>query len=526
VEYEKKPDQTRIAGAAKISGKTDNGFSLGILNAFTLREKAQFTTTTNEDGSISVEPPTNYFVGRVKQDFSDGKTIIGAYGSAVNRFIRADYLSNRLHNSAYIGGLDFEHSWNERDWIVSGVISGSSVHGTPDAILKTQKSSARYYNRVDASYLSVDPNKTRLNGYAGELSFAKYGGEHWRGSATYSVVSPGYEVNDIGFENRADYHSANFSLMYRESSPAPEALRFYNLWLFTGKAWNFGGDKINDWYNTGWYIQFDNLWSFNTNINWWGREYDDRITRGGPVVRQPGGWNFNTNINSNESRKVSFNIGNFFRNNTSGEYNRNFWAGVAIRPATNIQLKISPQISFTKSTDQYVMTEHDHLASNTYENRYVFADINRTTLSTSFRLDWTFTPDISLQTYLRPFLSRGDYYNYKEFAKPYTYDFEVYGEDRGTIQKEEKTYTVDPDGNGPAPSFTFEEQDFNFKAIQTNAVFRWEYQPGSTLYLVWQQDRSQSTSHNDFRLNRDFNHLFEVKPTNVFLIKFSYWFGS
>ncbi len=520
------PDQTTIAGAAKVSGKTDGGLSLGVLNAFTLRENAQFRTTTNEDGRISVEPPANYFVGRMKQDLNEGRTIIGAYGSAVNRIIGEDYLENSLHNSAYIGGVDFEHSWNDREWILSGVVSGTSVNGTSEAILQTQRSSARYFNRVDADYLSVDPDKTSLNGYAGEFSFAKYGGEHWRGSLTYSTVSPGYEVNDIGFENRADYHSAHYSIMYRESSPDAEFLRLYNLWHFGGQSWNYGGDRINDWYNTGAFIEFKNLWSLNYNVNWWGNEFDDRVTRGGPLVRNPKGWNFNTNINSNQSKKISFNLGNFFRNDASGAYNRNFWSGITIRPATNIQLEVSPEISFSKSTGQYVTTVNDPLATDTFENRYVFADIDRTSLSTSFRLDWTFTPNLTLQTYVRPFISSGNYYNYKEFTEPSTYDFAVYGTDRGTIQRNDDTYTVDPDGDGPAGSFTFNEQDFNFKSIQTNAVFRWEYRPGSILYIVWQQDRSASTLHNNFRFSRDFNRLFDSQPTNVFLIKFSYWFGT
>jgi hypothetical protein len=525
-QYVDSPTQTNIASAAKISGKTDSGFSLGILNAFTLREKAQFRTTTDENGSISVEPPTNYFVGRAKQDLNEGRTTVGAYGSAVNRFIQADYLETSLHGSAYIGGFDFEHSWNDRDWILSGVISGSNVNGTSDAILQTQQSSARYYNRVDSDYLSVDPNKTSLNGYAGELSFARYGGEHWRGSLTYSVVSPGYEVNDIGFENRADYHSTNYGIIYFDSDPEPEFLRSYEVWTFGSKSWNYDGDRINNWYNTGTFIQFSNLWSFNMNLNTWGVEYSDRLTRGGPVVRMPKGWNFNTNINSNQSKKVSFNIGNFFRNNTSGEYNRNFWAGITIRPRTNIQLEISLQIGISKNTDQYVTTVSDPLATQTYENRYVFADIDQITYSTSFRIDWTFTPDITLQTYVRPFISSGDFYNYKEYIEPRTYNFAVYGDNRGTITRNEDTYTIDPDGAGPAQSFSFGEQDFNFKAIQTNAVFRWEYKPGSIFYIVWQQDRSASTLHNNFRIGRDINRLFDSRPTNVFLMKFSYWFGT
>lgn len=523
-EYSYYPDQTTIASAAKISGKTDGGFSLGILNAFTLREKAQFRTASNQDGKISVEPPTNYFVARVKQDFNDGSTIIGAYGSAVNRMIEVNYLENSLHKSAYIGGVDFEHSWNDRDWILSGVFSGTSVNGSTNAITQTQLSSARYYNRVDADYLSLDPNKTNLSGYAGELSIAKYGGEHWRGSLTYSVVSPGYEVNDIGFENRADYQATSYLISYQEQSP--NLFRFYELWAFAGHSWNFGGDLITNYYRTGGYFQFKNLWSFNytTGIN--GKSYLDRITRGGPVAERARDWNLNLNINSDQTKKVSFNVGTYQRTDVSGEYDHVFWTSIEMRPATFIQISLSPELNIQKDTDQYVRTVDDPLADQTYNHRYVFADIDQTTLSTSFRLDWTFSPSMSLQTYMRPFITSGDFYNYKEFTTPYEYEFDIYGKDRGTIQQNEDIYTVDPDGSGPAESFSFGDQDFNFKAIQTNAVFRWEYKPGSLLYLVWQQDRSGSTSHNDFHFGRDFNRIFDSKPTNVFLIKLSYWFGS
>lgn len=524
-EYVDVPNQTTIASAAKVSGKTDGGFSLGILNAFTLRENAQYRTTENEDGSISVEPPTNYFVGRVKQDLNEGRTVIGAYGSAVNRMIGAEYLENSLHNSAYISGLDFEHSWNDRDWILSGVISGSNVNGTSDAILKTQQSSARYYNRIDADYLSVDPNKTSLNGYAGELSFAKYGGEHWRGSVTYSVVSPGYEVNDIGFENRADYHAASYLVQYRETDPGAP-LRNYNAALYANHAYNFGGAMINNGYGFFSNFSFTNLWSLNLEAGINGKKYDDRLLRGGPLTQAPSNNYYSAVVSTDQSKTISFTVGHLRIQNTDGEIERDVFLDMNIRPTSYIQITINPSYNFQEDTDQYITSIEDNLATDTYNRRYVFSDIDRTTLSTSFRLDWTFTPEMSLQTYVRPFISSGDFYNYKEFTTPRKFDFNIYGKDQGTIEENDETYTVDPDGNGPAQSFSFDERDFNFKAIQTNAVFRWEYKPGSAFYLVWQQDRSGSTLHNDFKFRRDVNQLFNSRPTNVFLMKFSYWFGT
>ena len=522
-QFSDRPDQTTIASAAKVSGKTNNGFSLGVLNAFTLQEKADYTTQGNQEGSISIEPPTNYFVGRVKQDLNDGKTIIGGYGSAVNRFIDADYLKNSIHKDAYIAGADFEHSWNDRDWIVSGVVSGSSVSGSKQSLLRTQQSPARYYNRVDADYLSVDPNRTSLNGYAGELSLAKYGGD-LRGSVTYSVVSPGYEVNDIGFENRADYHAIATGLLYRETDP--KHFRFYEVWSFNTFAWNYGGDMIGNYYNAGGYMQFNNLWSFNANVNFAGDIYLDRLTRGGPVAKRAKDWNFNFNINSNQTKTVSFNVGAYNRWDEASEYDHNVWAGISIRPSTNIQINVSPSFTVQKDVDQFVTSVADPLATQTFDTRYVFANIDQTTLSSSIRVDWTFTPDMSLQLYTRPFITSGNFYSYKEFTTPREFEFAVYGKDRGTISENNGTYTVDPDGNGPASEFDFGERDFNFRSIQANAVFRWEYTPGATLFLVWQQDRRASQQVGDFRFQRDFSGLFDTQSTNVFLIKLSYWFGT
>lgn len=524
-EFTDVPNQTTIASAVKLSGKTTNGLSLGFLNAFTLREKAQFRTITGKDGSISVEPATNYLVGRVKQDFNNGNTILGAYGSTVNRFIHADYLENSLHKSSYIGGIDFEHSWNNREWIMSGTISGTNVNGTPETIMNTQQSSARYYNRVDADHLSIQSDKTSLSGYAGEISFSRVGGEHFKGSLTYSVVSPGYEVNDIGFEQRADYQAASYFLRYQENKPT-KPFRSYSFNIYANHAWNFGSELINNSYGSFTRLRFTNLWSLNFNAGLSLKSFNDRLLRGGPLAESPSSNYYSAVVNSDNSKKISFALGHLRRQSRSNEYERDLFINLNIRPASYIQLSIKPNLNYSKDTDQFIQSVQDPLAVNTFGKRYVFADIERTTVSSTFRVDWTFTPEISLQTYIRPFISSGNFYNYKEFTTPRELDFAIYGEERGTIQQSYGSYNIDPDGKGPAQPFSFGEQDFNFKAVQTNAVFRWEFQPGSTFYLVWQQDRSQSTLHNNFRLNRDFNRLLNAKPTNVLLVKFSYWLGS
>ncbi|MDR9415353.1 MAG: DUF5916 domain-containing protein [Gracilimonas sp.] len=524
-EYVDQPDFTTIAAAAKVSGKTQNGWSIGFLDAYTLDEKAYYTQPSGEEKSFRVEPATNYLVARSKKDLNEGNTYFGGFASAVNRNIDGSYFEDFLRSSAYLGGLDFEHNFNDKNWVSSGTISYSVINGSKEAIQRAQTSSVRHYDRVDSDKLSVDPDKTSLSGFATEMSIQKRGGDDkWLTSLTYSEVSPGYEINDIGFQNRSDYRSLNGGIVYRETDP--RWLQYYEQWLFKGTAWNYDGDLINNWYGTGGFYRFKSQWSFSYNANLGGKMYMDRVTRGGPVMERPKDWNFNIDINSNPNRDISFNVGTYQRQDVAGEFDNDIWMGVNINPAPFLQISVSPEFIYQHDIDQYVTQVSDANAGQTYGSRYVFADIRQRTFVTSVRLNWTFSTTMSLQTYVRPFISSGEYSNFKEFAEPSTYNFRTYGSDVGTITRNGDEYTVDPDGNGNSPSFSFSDPDFNFRSVQGNAVFRWEYTPGSTLFLVWQQQRNDFIAVGDFDLNRDFNGLINAKPTNVFLVKLSYWFGS
>ncbi|HCT51367.1 MAG TPA: hypothetical protein DF712_02805, partial [Balneola sp.] len=222
--YTNTPNQTKILGAAKLSGKTKSGLSVGTLYARTLEENSDYTANLNNgnsvEGSFIAQPSNNFLVSRLKQDFNEGNTVVGGFFSGMNRDIDDTYFENRLHNSALITGADFEHGWNNRKWIVSGTASLSSVFGTADAITRTQNAPQRYYQRLDSEGLSIDTTKTSLSGIASELSLQKASGDHWTWSITGSMVTPGYETNDIGFQNRADYRAITTSVMYQERDPS------------------------------------------------------------------------------------------------------------------------------------------------------------------------------------------------------------------------------------------------------------------------------------------------------------------
>jgi hypothetical protein len=520
-----RPEFTTIASAAKLSGKTKNGLSVGVLNAFTLGETAEYQLDRQQIGNKTIEPPTNYFVSRFKKDFNDGNAMIGAFGSAVNRVMSTNYLEDGLHKSAYTAGMDFEQSWKDREWILSGTFSASSVNGSAQSLQLTQQSSLRYYDRPDADYLSVDPNKTNLQGYAGGLAFGKFSGEHWLASVSYSVVSPGYEVNDIGYGNRTDYQGAAYFLRYHENNPKG-IFRSYNVAAVKYHLWNFGGTQIENGYNLLGYAEFANQWSINLNSGLDLESYDDRLLRGGPLALSPTSYFGSAVLSTNDANKLSFDLGHLRGGDNEDGFQRDLFVNMIYRPASYIQVELKPNYNIQKNTTQYVDAISDPMAVTTYGKRYIFADLDQTTFSTSLRLDWTFSPNMSLQTYIRPYITSGEYQNYKEFQTPRTLDFSVYGKEEGSISAVENGYRIDPDGSGGAAPFTIGEQNFNFRSVQTNAVFRWEYMPGSTLYVVWQQDRSAFGSAGDFRFRREFDELFRAKPTNVFMIKLSYWFNK
>jgi hypothetical protein len=176
---------------------------------------------------------------------------------------------------------------------------------------------------------------------------------------------------------------------------------------------------------------------------------------------------------------------------------------------------------------QYLATVTDRTATNTFGSRYVFADINQTDVGFTTRFNVSFSPKLSLQVYAEPFFGVGQFGVPKEFARPGTFEFLQYGRDVGTIAFNPftTTYTIDPDGRGSAPPFDLAVEDFNSKWLVAKAVWRWEWRPGSTLYLAWTQQRYDESHPGDFSLARDFGSLLNAPADNVFLVKITYWFG-
>lgn len=527
VQFVDAPEQTPILGAAKITGRVGS-WTVGVMDAVTARAEATFLDTDGEIHTSPVEPRTNYLTGRVRRDLREGRSVFGSMVTATNRAMGdGGEFDGLLRSDAYFGGIDFEHSWADRAWTVSGYASGSLLEGSPAAIERAQLAPARYYQRPDAEHVELDPDRTSLGGHMGAVALSHSGA--WDLSLFYEEASPGFEINDLGFQGRTDFRSLAGFAGVRKPDPVG-IFRNRSAYVFGAQGRNFAGDRILTFGGVGANAMFTNLWNIGMEGNVQPSVYDDRLTRGGPLARSPASWSIGTWLGTDARRKVSLQGSVNLDGDEAGGYSRSFGVSADWRPSPALRLRLGPNVSSSRSTRQYVAAVGDALATETFGRRYVFAEIDRTTVSMSTRLDWTFTPRLSLELYAQPFIAAGDYGEFKEFAAPGTAEFDTYGEDRGTIVEAERPsgatfYRIDPDADGAAPEFELADPDFNIRSLRGNAVLRWEYRPGSTLFFVWQQKRSGFEPMGDFRFRRDADEIFRARATNVFLIKASYYFG-
>ena len=516
------PLETTIAGAAKLTGRTPGGWSIGVLDAVTTNERARFRTATVLDTTATVEPTSNYFMGRIKRDLRGGNTTIGAALSTVHRDLQGDTsLAPIFRSGAYTGGLDWNHAWHNRTWVFDGAITVSHNVGSAQAIDALQLSSARYFQRPDKERYRRDSTRTSLTGYVAEVTFAKTGGEHWRGSVTYQEYNPSFEINESGFLGSTDMRSIAPLINYRQQKPG-KYYRWWEQYLFWNPAWNFDGDMTFNGVGAITVFELPNFWNYFIRFDWRPPIIDPGLTRGGPVAGFVTSGGAQIEINSDRRKKHTFGAFASYAFNAAGGYGKTIGPRATIRPTTALRVQLSPNYSRTHALAQFVTRVADANASDTYGTRYVFATLDQHQLAMTTRVDWTFTPNVSLQLFAQPLIAAGDFKDYKEFARPRQFEFEIYTP--AEISRDAAgAYTVDP--AGPSPAFTFFDRDFNGRFLRGNAVLRWEYRPGSTLFLVWQQSRTGSGPPGDFEVGRDFEELWNTPPVNVFVLKASYWIG-
>lgn len=519
-EYIDMPESTNIIGAFKLSGKTRSGISIGVIDAVTAAENAAmgFMGGTRQ---VPVEPSTNYLGLRFQKDYRRGDTVVGGMITAVNRNLGGNEL-DFLHSGAYTGGFDINHTWKNRTYSIQFMTAFSLVRGSEEALLRTQMSSLRYFQRPDADYLKLDPTRRSLSGHGGTLTFSKSGSGHLSLAVGITWRSPGFEVNDMGYTRYADVAMQYFWAGYRWWKPFSifrEVQINFNQWV----GLNFAGERSFMGGNVNFWGRFKNYWQFGLGFNRQFPGLSAMALRGGPSLRTQGGWNLWGNLRSDTRRKFQFSLmGSSYEGDRRYMSDRSFSVGVTYQASNALTLTLSPEFEVYKPMLQW-------LTRSTFgdEPRYIMAALDQKTAGLTVRLNWSLTPEISVQYYGMPYVSAGTYSKFKRIMDSRAAQLEdryrAFGPGEITVNPAGGTCSVDENGDGVA-DYAFPNPNFNFLQFRSNLVIRWEYLPGSVLYLVWSQDRTGYDRTGEFAFGEGFRDLFGVHPGNVFLIKFSYCF--
>lgn len=520
------PESTRILGAAKLSGKTRTGWSVGLLQAVTAPATARWIDGDGIEGDHVVEPLTNYAVARAIKDFREGQSAVGGILTATNRRLDEPHLE-RLRTAAYSGGVNARHRLAGGDVQISGYLLGSHVRGSETAITATQRSSTHYFQRPDADHLHFDPERTSMSGWAGNLQLMKMGGGHWRYGGILVARSPGFQTNDLGFQGTSDQVFAVGFLGYEQFRPGP----VFRRWFVGTNHWHvstFGGERLALGGNVNGNAQLDSYWGFSGGLNWELPTLSTSALRGGPALRGPAGLNGWANANTDSRRPLRLQVslsGN--REMESGARRLSVAPQLSLRPSSRLDLSVRPSMTWNEGATQYVTGRAVEDST-----RYVFAALDQTTFSLTTRVSYAFSPALSLQFYAQPFVSAGDYGGYRLVADPrgrrHANRFAPL--EPGSDLMEERLddgsrrFAVDVTGDGEA-DFAFSDPSFNVRQLRSNAVLRWEWRPGSTLYLVWSHGRAAFDRNAEFALGRDLSDLLSTPARNVFVVKGSYWLG-
>jgi hypothetical protein len=519
-DYFERIDNTTILGAAKLTGRTRAGLSVGALAAVTARENAAtFDTVTRSLGHAEVAPPAAYAVVAVQQEFGRDRSTIGGSLTGVRRGLDADSpLRALVPEQAVSGIVDGRLRWNGGQYDVSAYAGFSHVSGDSLAILRLQRSSRRYFQRPDAGHVEVDPSRTALGGLLLGINHSKMRGR-WLWDVDYSEQRPGLELNDVGQQGSADYRYLSANFRHRQTEPGP-LFRSYNVGLYPEAQWNFDG--VRNLFTLG-------MWSWGQLRNYWGfemalvrvtRALSDDLTRGGPLMGTGAGWLTEAELSGNPANRTRWIVEANLERDELGGWGMELAADLSLRPGPRWELSIQPGWARGVISRQYVQ-ERDGGPEATFGRRYVFAHVEQNEVAAQIRLNYALSPDLTLETYLEPFASSGRFYDFGELRAARSRDLRAYGEEGTTI-------TVDPETgerrvtDGTA-EFTLQNPDFDVRSFRSNAVLRWEWRPGSTLFVVWQQNRGREVPRWS-RLGPDdlFDSL-SARGENFLALKATYW---
>ena len=523
-EYVDRPTSTTIIGAAKVTGKTSGGWTVNFIDAATAREYAG-TSTGGVQGKAEVEPFSNYLAARVRRDVGQ-RAGFGMLTTAVNRNLSDPALNAQLPGSAFVlGGDGHLFLTGKRDYVVTGSFSGSRVAGSQTSIARLQRSSARYYQRPDATHLTFDPAAESLSGWNLQSDFNKNSGGI-RPNASFWAVSPGFEVNDAGYMTNADRMGGHAALVFLK--PTPDRFsRDRSLFVAKWNTWNFAGDAMGDGYFAQFGATLRNYWSIQAGAHAGRWVYSDRLTRGGPMMRAPGFTVASASIEGDERKPVVWELDGAYETRPDGSWSGEVEIGLTFKPLPTFSIEVGPK--FTRGlTAVAVRARRDRCRGR--------RDVRPALRVRGARPDGVRDGDAA-QPHPEPAHVAADVPAAAAVGRP------VHGVQGGAAAADLRLRRLRPGhrhdqlrrgerrlhglsrAGGTGTPFLIPNPDFNYTSLRANTVFRWEFKPGSTLYVVWTQQREDETSDGRFAFNQDISRMMRAPGDNVFMVKMSYWFG-
>ena len=513
------PGSTTILGAFKMTGRTDGGLSVAALQGFTQKEVVS-VASPSAGREVVVEPFGSYTVGRIHKDWDKGNTSLGGMITSAHRWVSEPHLSF-LPTQATTGGVDFTRYFANRTWVLEAKGAFSRVSGDPAAILALQRNAVHYYQRPDAGHLGVDATRTSLAGHGGSVRFGRSDTGRFRVTDNFRWYSPGFDLNDIGYLGKADAVANQVTVGWSETVPRG-TFRSYSIEASRGDEWDFGG--LRTWADTDVELdaQFTNMWSVSGSLDY-RQSVDTRLLRGGPALRKSDSYETNLAVSSDASRRTFVSLSSSREKALDG--GSGAWqlrAQMRLRPSN--RLSFSANAGFESKVDdlQYVST-----ASAADGARWLLGRIDQRVWDLTFRANLALSPDLTVQYYGSPFIAIGKYGSFKRatdtLAADYESRFHRFSNAEIAYRRDTNRYEVTEAGSGT--TYSFANRDFSFREFRSNLVVRWEYKPGSSLYVVWSQGRTGTAPEWDDSVRRNWQDLWRARPDNVLLAKLSYWFS-
>jgi hypothetical protein len=465
--YTDYPSVTTILGAAKLTGRISRKTSVAILAAITGEETAKYDAIIPTlDTVVQNGVP---LIDTVRLDTIGREGVVepaAAYSVA--------RVQQTIMGNSWIGSIVTLASQGSHRPVATGGL---------DWRLLTHDRSWSFHGQT-----VVSKADTGAAGFGVDAVIEKEAGKHWRATTGIIFKDPRLDLNRLGYLNRNDYRESWVWLEYRTSE---DWWVVRNSWhsLHTGGSWTWSGLNLNRHVNWNSSIQYTNNWVSRVGGHYYFGDYDDLETRGRMPWRVPESWNAWLEVRTDNRKKGLLDAGLYFGDSRTSPW----WAGrlyASYRPQPNLEFWIEGV--FTRDFGQLMWID------NPDEHTTLFATKDQDIFDLAASGSVLLTPNLSLQLSATGLVSGLDFQNLRDYLGGHTYE--------------------------PFTSAT--DYHYLYRALNSMLLLRWEYRPGSTIYLVWTRMREEvDPSLRRLSLWRDLGKLFAGEGKNVVLIKASYWWS-